>query len=148
MFLWCLVRHINPIKIHPEIITREEKKLANDLDYDGIEFSVREKDFSKIETKNNICIDVFCYENKLTFPIYVSDQKFENSMNLLLVIDENENHIMCKSKILTDLCFTKRKIKNKNTFVRVVCFSCKNVLTEHKKVCLSINGAQSVKLEK
>ena len=28
------------------------------------------------------------------------------------------------------------------------CFSSKNVLTEHKKVCLSINGAQSVRLEK
>ena len=43
-----------------------------------------EKDFSKTETKSNICINVFCYENKLTFPINISNQKFENSMNLLL----------------------------------------------------------------
>ena len=35
---------------------------------------------------------MFCYENKLTFSIYVSDQKFENSMDLLLVIDENKSH--------------------------------------------------------
>ena len=119
MFLWCLVRHINPIKIHPEIITREEKKLANDLDYDGIEFSVREKDFSKIETKNNICIDVFCYENKLTFPIYVSDQKFENSMNLLLVIDENMSHYVY-TKDLNRFMFHKTKNKNKKYF----CKSC------------------------
>ena len=28
------------------------------------------------------------------------------------------------------------------------CFSCKNVLTKYKEVCLSINGAQSVRLEK
>ena len=28
------------------------------------------------------------------------------------------------------------------------CFSSKNILTEHKKVCLSINGAQSVRFEK
>ena len=27
-------------------------------------------------------------------------------------------------------------------------FSSKNVLTEHKEVCLSVNGAQSVRLEK
>ena len=27
------------------------------------------------------------------------------------------------------------------------CFSCKNVLTEHKEDCLSINGKQSVKVE-
>ena len=25
-FLWCHVRHINPVKIHPERITREDKK--------------------------------------------------------------------------------------------------------------------------
>ena len=28
------------------------------------------------------------------------------------------------------------------------CFISKNVLTEHKEVCLGINGAQSVRLEK
>ena len=38
---------------------------------------------------------------------------------------------MCTSKIFTDLSFTKGRIK-----------------TEHKEVCLSINGAQSVRLEK
>ena len=57
-FLWCHVRHINPVKIHPERITQNDKKLANDLDYNRVGFPVREKDFSKIETKNNICIDV------------------------------------------------------------------------------------------
>ena len=31
------------------------------------------------------------------------------------------NHIMCTSKILTDLCFTKQKIKTKNGFARAVC---------------------------
>ena len=36
------------------------------------------------------------------------------------------NHIMCTSKILTDLCFTKQKIKTKNGSVKVVY----NVLVE------------------
>ena len=62
-FLWCHVRRINPVKIYPERIRREDKKLANDLDYDGVELPVREKDFSKIETRNNICINVFGCEN-------------------------------------------------------------------------------------
>ena len=44
-FRWCNVRRINPIKIHPERITRGDKKVANDLDYDRVEFPVREKDF-------------------------------------------------------------------------------------------------------
>ena len=85
-FLWCHVRHINCVKIHPERTTGEEKKLANDLDYDRVEFPLRVKDFIKIEKKNNICINVFCYENRLTFPIYVSDQKLENSMSISLVL--------------------------------------------------------------
>ena len=85
-FLWCHIRHINPIIIHPERITREDKKLVNNLKYDVIEFPVREKDFSKIEKKDNICINVFCYENKLVFPIYISNQNFENLMDLLLVV--------------------------------------------------------------
>ena len=49
--LQCYVRHINPIKIHPEKITRKDKKLVNKLIYDVIEFPVREKKFGKIEKK-------------------------------------------------------------------------------------------------
>ena len=79
MFLQCPVRHLNAVKIHPERITQKDKKLANDLNYNMVGFTVREKDFMKIETKNRICINVFCYENKLTFPISISDQEFENS---------------------------------------------------------------------
>ena len=86
--------------MHPDRITQNEKKLVNDLNYDGIEFPVREKDFSKIE-KIYICINVYCYENKLTFPIYFSHQKFENWMDLLLVTIKT-SHIICISKILTD----------------------------------------------
>ena len=54
---------------------------------------------------------------------------------------------MCTSKILVNLCFTKQ---NKKNFCKscLQCFSSKNVQTEHKEVCLSINGAQSIKLEK
>ena len=69
MFLWCHVRHLNAVKIHPERITKEDKKLANDPNYDKIGFPVQEEDFSKIEKKNNICNNMFCYESKLTFPI-------------------------------------------------------------------------------
>ena len=81
---------------------------------------MQEKDFSKIEQKNNVGINVYCYENKLTFPIYVSDQKFENSMDLLLVINKSKSHYMY-IKDCDRLIFTKQRIKTKNTFVRVVC---------------------------
>ena len=46
--------------------------------------------------------------------------------------------------------FHKTKNKNKKYFCNscLQCFSSKNVLTEHKELFLSINGAQSVRLEK
>ena len=46
--------------------------------------------------------------------------------------------------------FYKTKNENKKYFRKIClqCFSSKNKLTEHKEVCLSINGAQSVRLEK
>ena len=110
---------------------------------------MREKGFSKIEKKNNICINVFYYENKLTFPIYVADQKFENSMGLLLVIDKNKSRYVY-IKDFNRFMFHKTKNKNRKYFCKscLQCFSCKNALTKHKEVCLSINGAQSVRLEK
>ena len=53
---------------------------------------MQEKDFNKIEVKNNICINVFGYENKLVFPIYDLDQKFEDSVDLLLSNDDDKSH--------------------------------------------------------
>ena len=63
------------------------------------------------------------------------------------------HHIICTSKALTDKYLTKYifcKNKNKKYFCKscLQCFSSKNVLAEHKNVCLSINGKQSVRLEK
>ena len=78
-----------------------------------------EKDFSKIGKKNNISIIVFCYENGLTFPIYASDQKLKNSMDLLLVIDENKSNYL-HIKNFKRFIFHKTKNKKKNTFAKVV----------------------------
>ena len=60
-FFWCHVRHINLLKEHPEWITKEDKKLVKDLDYDKIDFPVQENDFGKTEKKKKIiCSNVFC----------------------------------------------------------------------------------------
>ena len=92
-------------------MSREDKELANDLNYDRVEFPVRQNFFCKIETKNNICINVFCYENRLVFPISISNQKFENSMDLLLITDENKSHYVYIKDFER---FVFHKIKNKN----------------------------------
>ena len=52
------MRHLNQLKIHPERITQNDKKLIDTLDYEEIEYPASKKDFNKIEVKNNICINV------------------------------------------------------------------------------------------
>ena len=66
--------------------------MINDLDYEEIEFPVSKKDYWRIERQNNICINVFCYENGLTYPVYISDQKFGDCIDLLLISNENKSH--------------------------------------------------------
>ena len=68
---------------------------------------MQEKNFTKIEVKNNICINVFGYENELLFPIYLSDQKFEDSMNLLLLIDDDKSH--CSTLKFTRIYVSQNK---------------------------------------
>ena len=147
-FLWYHVRYINPSKEHPEGILKTDEIMAGKRDYDGIEFPVQEKKFKKIEVKN-ICINVFGYENELLFPIYISDQKFEDSMDLLLSIDDDKSHYVY-IKDFDRYMFRKTKNKNKKWFCRSCLqrFSSENVLIKHKENCLSINDKQSVRLEK
>ena len=75
-------------------------------------FPMQEKDFSKIEVKSNICINVFGYESGLVLPIYIPDQKFEDSMNFLLLIDDDKSHYVY-IKDFDRFMFHKTKNKNK-----------------------------------
>ena len=121
------------------------KKLLKKRNYDGIEFPIHEKDFNKIEIKNNICINVFGYENEL---IYISHQKFKDLMDLLLLIDnEKSNYVYIKG--FNRLVFHRTKNKNKKWFCKscLQCSSSENILIKHKEICLSINGNQSVQSE-
>ena len=99
--------------------------------------------------KQNICINVFGYEGGLVFPKYISDQKFENSIDLLFVTSGDKlRYVYIKD--FDSFMFHKTKNKNRKWFCRscLHCFSNKNVSTNHKENCFSINGAQFAKLEK
>ena len=145
MFLWCHVRHINPVKMHPERIAQNDKILLMSLIMMGLDFLCEKK----LKQKNSICINVFCNENKLVFPIYNSNQKIENLMDLLLVTDKNKSQYAC-IKDFERLMFHKTKNKSKKYFCKscLQCFSSRKVLTKHKEDCLSINDAQSVVSQK
>ena len=98
--------------------------------------------------QNKICINVFCYENKVIYPVYLSDQKFCDSMDLLLISDKFKSHYVY-IKDFDRFMFNKTKNKDKKYFCKnsLQCFSSGNILSEHKENCLVINCKQSVKLK-
>ena len=61
---------------------------------------------------------MFGYENELVFPIYVSDQKFENCMDLLLLINDDKSHYVYIEDFNTFM-FHNTKSKEKG-FLEVV----------------------------
>ena len=148
-FLCCHVRHLNLVGIHPERTTKEDKEVISRRNYEGIEFPVSKKDYGRNEKQNNICINVFCYENRVCYPLYVSSEKFSDSMDLLLITDKKKP-LYVYIKEFDRLMRNKTKNKNKKLFCKccLQCFSSKRVLIEHKENCLVINGKQNVKLSK
>ena len=92
---------------------------------------------------------MFGYENKLVFPVYISDQTFKSSIALLLLINDDQSHYVY-IKDFNTFMFHKTKNKNKKWFCKscLQCFSSENVLIKHKEACLSISGQESINLEK
>ena len=148
-FRWCHVRHLNPQNNNPQRIKKTEKSFVKKLNYDGIEFPVSIKQYNKIETQNSININVFGYENKQPNPIYISKEKFDDVLNLLL-ISENENKHYCLIKDFNRFMYNYSNHKEKKHFCMhcLQCFSSEEILSSHKEICIEINGKQAIKMPK
>ena len=70
--MWCHVRHLNLNGVKLERIRKEDRKVSKRLNYQGVDFPVSKKDYGKIEILNKIIVNVFCYENKFVYPVYLS----------------------------------------------------------------------------
>ena len=96
----------------------QKNRQKYDLDYKCIEFSVSKKCNCKSGQKNNICLNVFCYKNDLTYPVYVSNnKKNENCIDLFMITDENMSHYIYIKYY--DLCATRQEIKI-NIFLQIL----------------------------
>ena len=146
-FRWCHIRHLNPQGKDPQRIKKTDKQHIEKLDYSGIEFPVTVKQINKIEKQNNICINLFGYEEKQKFPIFISKEKFTDHMELLLITEgENKHYVLIKD--FNKFMFRQTKHEHRKHFCMycLQCFSREDVLTEHKNNCISINGKQAIKM--
>ena len=127
-------------------MTKADKNMVYDLDYEGIEFPVSGKEFGKIEKKNNVCIIVFCYESN--FILFINQMKnYENCVDLLLITDGNKSQYIYIKYFNRILC-NKTKNKNKKHFCKYCLqyLSSERILVEFKETCFKINGKPTVKL--
>ena len=118
-FLWCHVRHLNLDGKKLERIRMIDKETVEKLNYEGVNFLVLKKDYGKMKVLNKICVNVFCYENKVVYPVYLSNQKFHDSVDLLVTSDGFVSHYVYV-KDFRRLMFNKTKHKGKKYF----CKSC------------------------
>ena len=47
-FLWCHIRHLNPLKTHPERVKKADRNTVDGLDSEGTEFPLSKKDYCKM----------------------------------------------------------------------------------------------------
>ena len=146
-FRWCHIRHLNPQEKDPQRIKKTDKTFISQIDYSSIEFPVTVKQINKIEKQNNICINLFGYEEKQKFPIFISKEKFTDHMELLLITEGENNHYVL-IKDFDKFMFNQTKHEHRKHFCMhcLQCFSREDVLTEHKNNCISINGEQAIKM--
>ena len=146
-FRWCHIRCLNPQDKDPQRIKKSDKQYIDRLDYSGIEFPVTIKQYNKIEKQNEININVFGYENKQPYPIFVSKEKYDRELNLLL-ITENDNKHYVLIKDFNRFMFNQTKHEHRKHFCMhcLQCFSSEEVLSTHKDNCIQVNGTQAVKM--
>ena len=146
-FMWCHVRHLNLVNDHVSRIKKIDRKIADTLDYDVMEFPVGFKDVGVIEDKNEICINVFSYESKILCPVYVSKKKYGDCMNLLMIHEGDKSHNVY-DKDFNQLMFNVNKHDEEKWFCMwcLQHFSSEIILKKHKSDCLVVNGEQRVKL--
>ena len=146
-FRWCHIRHLLPQNKNPQRIKECDKKYVEKLDYSGVEFPVSVKQYNKIEKQNNIRVNVFGYEEGRKYPIYVSKEKFDSCLNLLLITEGEVEHY-CLLKDFNKFMYNQTKHKGRKHFCMycLQCFSSERVLNNHKVDCIVINGEQAIKM--
>jgi len=128
-FKWCITRALNPVDAndHSTRITKELKKQAESLNWNGITFPTTLREIDKFESNNNdISINVFGYEASI-YPLRISKHERKNILDLLLISDDTTNHY-CLIKNLRRLL----RVQNGNQHIHY-CRRCLN--GKHKQYC-------------
>ena len=114
-FRWCHIRYLNPQEKDAQRIKKTDRKMVEELNYQGVEFPVATKHYGKIEAQNSINVNVFGYEDKQFYPIYMSKQNYNEVLNLLLITEGEKKHYLL-IKDFNRMMYNKAKHQHRKHF--------------------------------
>ena len=107
----------------------------------------------KIEKQNKININVLRYSDGNPYPIRNSKEKYEDTLNVLLIVKEGEDNqpdqkhfVYVKDVNQFNLNYSKMKTKKYFCMHCLQCFYTEYHLENHKEDCLTINGTQKIEM--
>ena len=144
-FMWSVLADLHPTSVNPGRV-HHYQSYVNELNFDGIEFPVPISKIPKFEKQNTIAINVFGFDQGDLFPVYISKERFQVQVNLLLYSFGEKRHY-CLIRNLNRLLSSQTLHKGQmyycphclHGFVR------EELLEDHKSMC-SQHGAQRIEL--
>jgi len=137
-FKWCLARALNPVGRDSERVTKELRKQAEELNWNGITFPVTLNEIDKFERNNTaLSINVFGHEERFFYPLQISKHERKDVVDLLLISNDSTNHY-CLVNNLSRLLLSQVSNNQKS---RLFCRRClnnfrsKEALDKHKRYC-------------
>jgi len=144
-FMWSVLAGKYPSKSNKNRVS-SYKQHENKLNMEGIEFPVKIHQISKFENQNNISINLFGYEKKQFFPIYISEKGFKSFYDLLLISDGEKRHY-CYIPNINRLFRSLTSSGSPGFYCRYCLhrFSSNRRLNEHKTTCAEF-GVQKTRM--
>ena len=147
-FLWCVLRALNPKRLHPERLDKELMGKENTLNMEGIDYPVSLKDLNKFEKQNpTIFITVLGYEGKSFYPLRNSVFMDRDYNIILLLIEKNKVKHYSLVKNLSRLLSSQASNHDGKHYFCLRClnpFWCQEALDKHKEYC---NEYEAVKIK-
>ena len=119
-FLWSVLRYLHPKQCHGERVA-DLREYENDLNFKGINFTVKVKDITKFENQNPDLpgINVFSInENNKIYPLRLNEKDTQKTIDLFLFSeDENQHYSLIKKLFKIDEITNHFSFINKTSYL-------------------------------
>ena len=129
-FMWAVLASLYPCAKDPQRVSKYTE-YANVLNFEGISFPVAIKDINKFELLNNICVNVYDYDDGVSI-LRLSKTNYEKRVNLFLY-----NGHYCTVRSIDRLLGDSTNSKEARYYCEKCLFPCRSEVRklEHMSLC-------------